>query len=523
MLLASGAVMLLAAVGLFALRGPAPARPPAQRPPAVEVAPAPAAPESADAASAERPEQVVDDSAGTLLWASPTVGAPPSLAYIPGGAQCLLHIRPAMLAAHPEGERILAALGPWGAAVVGRLQSELHAELNEIDALLVAIVVGPDGQLDATLRATFFQPQAESRLPADQRASGGERNFTVADGRAFFLDPLDATTLVVCPEALAAELLASGGEAPALVRDVESLAAHVDADRAVSIVVAAKFLTAGGHALLDGEAAPLHAAVAQLLGADTTAAALSAHWEDSFFVELRATPALNVPPRRLAALLGERIAAGAAAVEEAVLAAPWHPHGRKVVARLPGMLRTLTRYTRTGDDDRQAVVRTYLPAPAGHNLLMATELFLTQPRSEAAAAPTAAPPASEDSLDARLAKVTSLTFSKDSLERALELLAEDLGVEIVIQGADLQLDGITKNQSLGLDMRNRPAGEILVEILRRANPDRTATSPADPRQKLVYVVDPKAAAGRGRIIVTTRAAAAKRNDSLPSPFVPAAP
>ena len=50
---------------------------------------------------------------------------------------------------------------------------------------------------------------------------------------------------------------------------------------------------------------------------------------------------------------------------------------------------------------------------------------------------------------------------------------------------------MTQNQTLALELRDKPAGEILVEILRRANPDRTATGPADPRQKLVYVVEPR--------------------------------
>ena len=80
------------------------------------------------------------------------------------------------------------------------------------------------------------------------------------------------------------------------------------------------------------------------------------------------------------------------------------------------------------------------------------------------------------------------------------MLAQDLGVEIVIRGPDLQLDGITRNQLFAIDMADRPAEEILVEILRRANPDKLAAGPADPRQKLVYVVGPEA------VFITTRAA-----------------
>jgi hypothetical protein len=158
---------------------------------------------------------------------------------------------------------------------------------------------------------------------------------------------------------------------------------------------------------------------------------------------------------------------------------------------------------------------------AGHNLLMAAELLLTQPRAgESLPAVESPGDLKPSTIHERLAAATSLSFSKDSLERALELLAEDIEVEIILQGADLQLDGITKNQSLALDLRNRPAGEILLEILLRANPDRTATGPADPRQKLVYVIQPGQAGGLGRIIVTTRTATEKREDRLPDVFLP---
>ena len=96
----------------------------------------------------------------------------------------------------------------------------------------------------------------------------------------------------------------------------------------------------------------------------------------------------------------------------------------------------------------------------------------------------------------RLAKVTSLKFAKDTLEAALEQLSQDIGVPIVIRGPDLQADGITKNQSFGIDISDKPAEEILVEILRLANPDKTATGPHDARQKLVYIIEANAGQNR---------------------------
>jgi hypothetical protein len=157
---------------------------------------------------------------------------------------------------------------------------------------------------------------------------------------------------------------------------------------------------------------------------------------------------------------------------------------------------------------------------AGHNLVMASELMLTQAGGEnGSATPTPGVGAPPLTIEEQLAQRTSLTFTKETLERALELLAEDSSLEMAIQGADLQLEGITKNQSLAIDLRDQPLQEILVEVLLRANPDRTAAGPGDPKQKLVYVVEQDPDGGLGRIIVTTRAAVERRGMRLPDVFL----
>jgi hypothetical protein len=104
----------------------------------------------------------------------------------------------------------------------------------------------------------------------------------------------------------------------------------------------------------------------------------------------------------------------------------------------------------------------------------------------------------------------------------LRQLSLDIGVPVVIRGPDLQADGITKNQSFGIDVADKPAEEVLVEILRLANPDKTATGPNDVKQKLVYVIEKREDGGQ-QVLITTRAAAGSRGDSLPSAFRPAEP
>ena len=188
------------------------------------------------------------------------------------------------------------------------------------------------------------------------------------------------------------------------------------------------------------------------------------------------------------------------------------------------MVRKLSAYTRSGFEPDHAVLRCYLPILAGHNLLMAAELTLAEPPGSATQVAAGdstpgvpAPATNAASLHERMSKITSLRFAKDTLEAALEQLSQDIGVPIVIRGPDLQADGITKNQSFGIDVSNKPAEEILVQILRLANPDKEATGPGDVRQKLVYTI----AQGPDKteqIVVTTRARAKERRNELPAAF-----
>jgi len=480
------------------------------------------------AASTAELEQIVDDPEGSLLWASPTAGPPIAMAYVPAGTQCLIYLRPAQLADHPEGEKVLAALGPWGAEARAQLETLAGAKLNEMDVALVSLVVARDGSIDATLRVQLLVPWDEAeltrRFPQAREETQGEYSLLTDGKRAWFLAPGDGGSprdaLVACPESLVAELMASEGDAPLLARDIESLVAASDADRSATAIVGAKFLAASGTHLLEGEAEPLRDSIAALLGNDATAASLSVHWGDAFFAELRAAPALTVPSRWLATTLQTRVAESATDIDAAIQAGTWSEYGRGVLTRFPAMVEKLGQMSRRGEADKQAVVRAYLPAAAGHNLLMGAELLLTQAAPSGDAIADAGVVKGEiraTTIEQKLAKVTSLTFPKETLQRALELLAEDVGVAIEIDGAALRAEGITQNQSFALAERERSAEAILVAILRLANPDRTATGPDDPRQKLVYVVD-STADGGGRMIVTTRAAAAESGRALPRTF-----
>jgi hypothetical protein len=437
---------------------------------------------------------VIDDD-GHSMWVSPTDGPPLDLAYLPPGVEMVLAMRPAKLLAHSESEKVLAALGPRGESAMQWIESRIGMPLRDVERLVIGWQVTRDGTYLPSLIVTTATPIETEGDTFQPKSTGGRVSVFGSD-------------------AALADIRMLQGQPPPLARDLERLLDRTDGSRDVTLLIQPRLLLRDGNTPFPVELRPLRRAVDSLLSQNAAAAELSLDWSDDFFVELIAVPTLDSSPEELSVRLKERVHAWPELVEEAVLKMNSSPYSRRVVARMPEMVRRLSAYTRIGYDDDCAILRCYLPIAAGHNLLMAGELALAEgqgsPATGVASNGTAAQ--TSESITERLQKKTTLRFGREELEAALNMLSEDVGVPIAIRGRDLQLDGITRNQLFAIDVADRPADEILVEILRRANPDKTATGPADPRQKLVYVVGPDS------IIITTRAAATAKGETLPPVF-----
>jgi hypothetical protein len=231
---------------------------------------------------------------------------------------------------------------------------------------------------------------------------------------------------------------------------------------------------------------------------------------------------LDLPARDLATAIGERLSELPGRFRRLAPELARHEYTADLLADFPEYVRLLSTYTRSGTEHDQAVLRSYLPGGAGQYLIIGSELMLSMlggdgGGSEAQVASTATK--EPVTIAEKLEKIASLSFPRDTLEVSIQLLSKEMGSEIVILGGDLQLDGITKNQSFGIDEREKPCKKILEQILRLANPDKTATGTQDVKQKLVYVVKPAEGGGPETVFVTTRAQAEKRGDKLPPEFV----
>lgn len=464
-------------------------------------------------ALADVPEVIDDD--GRTMWVSPTSGQPLSLNWLPQGVQMILALRPNALVAHPEGEKVLAALGPLGSEGVRAMEQVCGVPLIGIQLLVIGWQLDGNGNLDPTL--VFYGAETIGRLLGETGHQRGDR--WQIDTRAYYRpQSADGPSLVVAASNVMDEMIAGLGEPPALRREMARLLAQTDADRHVTLLVAPGVLFGEGRDLWAGHLAGLRRPLDWLLGDSLTAASMSLHWDASFFVEVWAAPTLDAPPDRVAEALAARVANLPDRVESYVLGLETSPHGRRVVSRLPAMARKLATYTRSGFERDVVLLRCYLPAVAGQNLLLGAELALAEGAGVAGSVAEATAPIANWTIKEKLQQRTSLRMPRDTLEAVLANLGRAIGVEIVIQSADLQADGITKNQSLALDIQDRTGEEILVEILRQANPDKSAAGPADPRQKLVYAIGPKRPGGPEVIVITTRSRAAERGETLPDVF-----
>jgi len=514
----------------------------APRPSAGDSAPA----DTMDVRAAEPPVAAVEDAAPaaarpspaivaseTLPWAPPTAGGPPSLPFLPPGSQLVLLVRPAEIVAGTEGRQFVRSLGPRVADGIATLEAICQCGLEDLVELQAGWQAGEaaGGAADVVVGWTvrFESPSplfddAAARMkawgPTSEQTVAGE-TLHVGTPLSYWMPAADeGRVLVIGSRAAVLEgMLAepppdhpTGGDGPLvanLPQDLEQLVGMLDRTRHLTLFGSPRYLLADGRSLLAGPLASLAAPLGRFFGDDVQAAALSLHFGDSFYAEIDTVAPRAEPAAKLAVRFAAQVDALADLVEDACNAITLHPYGKKLVARLPTMVRVLASQSRCAAEGKAVVLNAYLPRPAGHNLVLAAELALEQAAEGGAAAPVAAKGPATAALTgaaAALQKKITLVFARDTLEKSIQMVADEIGVPIEIVGRDLQLEGITKNQSFALEERNTSADAVLRSILAKS----------DSAGRLVYVV--RRRDGVESIEITTKAAAAGRGDTVPPGF-----
>jgi hypothetical protein len=444
-----------------------------------------------------------------LPWLPPTAGSQPSLRYLPAGSQLMLLARPAELLATADGRLLLQAGDAALARAVAELERLLGQPLAEIEQLQIGWQADADGLPLLGIWARGLKPAVAD---SESSAADGTAAVEQVGSWARWRPPAGAgREVVVASSSLLEPLMAAADASGQLPRSMRPLLSVLDDQRQLTLFGSPHYFVHDGRSLLPPAMLPLLDPLEQLVGADCPAAAVSLHLDDRTYVELDAVSPAVGSARGLERQVEQRLTALADAVEEVISQRNLAAYGKRLVLRLPSLVRLFERQLRVGIEHRDLIVaNAYLPQFSGHNIAAAATVLLEQiaadPEGEASIPATASakPP---ETLAQRLQRPVSIAFAKDTLETAVQMLAEESGIPIEIAGPDLELEGITKNQSFGLEQRGVPADVVLLTILQKSD------GGAD---KLVYVV--RQQGGQEQIVVTTRKAAEKRGESLPDAF-----
>ncbi|MDZ4779342.1 MAG: hypothetical protein SGJ19_03715 [Planctomycetia bacterium] len=453
---------------------------------------------------------------GEPLWERPLQGAPWNLAYVPSGAQLIVQLRPRELLATAEGERLAALPGPSGAWWNETLPAITGIPLADIEQLTLAFLDESQGAIPVIAVVRPAQPWtivsfgalAES-APREAPTGHVARTFK---GRVLVCPTKnsDEPIMLSLPgndPALIDEVVASAGAPPVLRREMESLLRFTADDAQLGVIAAPSYLYETCRQYSSSAAEPIWPLLEDWLGRESRAVMALARFDESAFFEIRVVGDPTLSVRLNADAWRALLDSATNSTRDFLATRALIPHSRKVLMQFPQMVQVLASYTRLGAEDEHLVVRSELPPGAVHNLYLASYLAAREPPLGQDSPSTATPAADHPkTLAEKLSARTTLSFPNNSLETTLNLLAEDAGFRVLIEGNDLKIDGITKNQPIrDLNEQDRPVGEILRTVLKKA----------DPAGRLVYLVRTSPGTEEEVLVVTTRAAAAQRGEPLP--------
>jgi serine/threonine protein kinase len=476
-------------------------------------------------------EVVADD--GKLPWASPTSGPPVDLKYVPPMAGVYIAVRPADLAANSEGAKVLKALGPKFAAVQSDWEKAAGLKFTECRQMVVSLHDNKNAMPKVSVVAHLNNALTGGDLVANCGAAVQEeegKEYYSNDAWGYYLPgEEDGKVLVMAAVDDIKEVLK---EPEAFrKREVEQVRRNTDADRHVTVLFDPTFLFSGeGDPLFSGDFARVKDPLKWLLGDGLQAGALSMHFGDSFYWELRVQTKVDKLPQELATDFRKRMEEVPANLKSYfVKQLDPPPYWKGLAFDFPAMVKSLHDNCRVGMESNQAIVNAYLPGPAAHNLVLGTELAIaTAPGAgtTVAVASASGPKTVEEVLEL---KMKNFSFDQTTFETAIQdvekesrelLKGAPVDYGFVIIGDDLKEEGLTRNKSLqNFKMENKSVGDVLTGLCMANNNVPGVKEASELNQKLIWCIADDTA-GKKKVFITTRAGATKRGYKLPAVFEP---
>ncbi len=283
------------------------------------------------------------------LWASPTSGRPISLEYVAPCAQVFLYLRPAEVLKHPEGEKLLAALGPAGSSVWHEWEELIGGPLSDVDSVLVAWVERTGAEANPPIAPMyvfrFTKPIDQTALlehwknPAATK-QGSEQIYACPSGFAYLPGTENGKVLVAGGKTEVEASAQQGKTTPPLHREIERLLQTSDATRLATLLCVPDYLFSHAKLFFVGPLAALVDPAESFLGSDCRALALSTDLsKDDLFLELRMQGPLGRTPELVAKEIDQRYATLPDTVAKFLASFTPQEYGKALLERYPAMLR----------------------------------------------------------------------------------------------------------------------------------------------------------------------------------------
>jgi len=271
----------------------------------------------------------------------------------------------------------------------------------------------------------------------------------------------------------------------------------------------------------------------ELLDEKTQALLITTSLEPNWYGEMRVVGQTGDDATRFTKEVRERMKSIADSMESELVASPASPYWRAIAARFPQMLRSFGRYQRFGIENGQAIWNFYLPAAASANMTIATWMAVQSPVAAVAGSTSVAATETAKKLagDDLLAYPISINFEQEPLDSALALLTEEINrslpagtgpMALSIDGKAFELSSVTRNQQIrDFRFKEQPLRDLLTDLVKRVNPDRTVKSLDEVKQAVVWIL--AESDGKPSILFTTRRGLEGSDKTLPKEFTAPAP
>ena len=481
--------------------------------------------------------QLVQDD--RLLWAPPwqANAAPAPLEMVPPGSQTILSFRLSKLMS-TAGTELRDWLNPDLDGMLRSLKERSSIDAVDIDRLTIALNTTSTGHPRATFTLKLKTPVALKNLTdawkvSASRTRDGKTIFSgdTPDGDVFYTPTTEGNCdhFVYGPLELISSVAEIDGGAITMARSLQQLWDTTSQDADVVCFAIPNFLFADGREYLERFAPRALTSLRDVFIPDSSGIILTMGLEDRWYGEFRSSPSGSIAGPALVQKLNNDIQQLPSWAESFIVDANIDASWRMMAIRLPQYMRAIASQLRAGISADVPTFNFYLPRNAAPQVLVATTLALSSNNAPVVASTTAPKPVGKVMTTAELLDHPfSVSFEQEALKSAVVVILDEFKralpegtppPAITILGGDLEKSGITQNQQIrNFTMKNRPLREALSELCRQANPDKTATSLADPKQSLIWVIDPEATDAKPSILMTTRPIATEKGQKLTKEF-----